>query len=143
MVKIDVKPIKDALIIQKFVRANIDFDKTYEELQKKGYNPIRASVGRIPQAEAGSLTFILKSAIKVNILPKIDSYHNYTIQISWDNSKIKRKEISLELRDVLVPLEGERLFFSPWRTIKIKSVKDDYNVVLNKTGDDVIIHNAF
>jgi hypothetical protein len=143
MVRINPEIVKDTLKISKFVRTNIDFDKTQEELSKKGYHPIRYPAGRNQQADAGNLVFYLKSGIKVNISPKSDSYHNYTIQISWDNSKIKRKEISHELKDALVPCEGEKLFFSPWRTIKTKSIMDNWKVVLNKAGNDVIIHNAF
>jgi len=122
MVKLDVELVDDMLRFPAMYEAYIDFDATYEELQKLGYCPIRYPAGRIQRPDAGNLTFILKSGAKVNVFPKGQPHKT---QVSWNIREEKEKQFC-ELTSVLVPSEGERLVIIP-----VLSLTDDRDEFLD------------
>lgn len=130
MVKINVELIDDMLRFQAVYEAYIDFDATYKELQKLDYYPIRYPAGRNQIADAGNLTFTLKSGAKVNIFPKGQPHK---IQVNWNFREEKEKQFC-ELTSVLVPSESERLVIIP-----VLSVTDDRDEFLDKLFKEGLI----
>ena len=130
MVKINTELVNEMLKFQAVYEAYIDFDATYEELQRLGYCPQRYPAGRIQREDAGNLTFTLKSGAKVNVFPKGEPHK---IQVNWNIREEKEKQFC-ELTSVLVPSEGERLVIIP-----VLSVTDDRDEFLDKLFNEGLI----
>lgn len=130
MKKIDTELVDERLKFQAVYEAYIDFDATYEELQKLGYCPKRYPAGRNQIPDAGNLTFTLKSGAKINIFPKGQPHK---IQVNWNIREEKEKQFC-ELTNVLVPSEGERLVIIP-----VLSVTDDRDEFLDKLFHEGLI----
>lgn len=131
MVKLNVKLLKDKVDFQSIYETWIDFDATYENLQKLGYYPKRNPAGRpkndLQQLDAGNLTFKLISGAKVNIPPKGQPHK---IQVTWNIREDKEKQFR-ELKNVLVPFEGKKLTIIPCFSISL-SYTDDRDEFLDK-----------
>jgi len=137
--KINTKLVKHSLKFQTIYQANIDFDATYENLNRLGYSPKRYPAGRptkkdgLQQQDAGNFTFKSKSGPKVNIFPKGPLHR---IQAKCKSLEERRKLFS-ELVSVLIPSEGNRLFILPRRSIINFTVIEDQDEFFDKFFSDV------
>jgi len=137
--KINTKLVKHSLEFQTVYEANIDFDVTYENLNRLGYSPKRHPAGRptkkdgIQQQDAGNFTFKSKSGPKVNIFPKGPLHRIQTKCKSLE----ERRKLFRELVSVLIPSGGHRLFILPRRSIINFTVIEDQDEFFDRFFSDV------